>query len=176
MKIIEHLEFLEGLITEYEERARGKSIAAKIRAAAKQKARETLRRVLIDSRTKPRLYGQSNCSNLADVVGRVVESYFCACYVNINFPKPTRRGPFIDIDHIRKDGKLRWLEEPQSGPEDPAFQRQPFKLQDIDLAGANLGFNLAKAKDKFPPLSDGAAEMLLTETEHLVYKFHWKLK
>ena len=107
---------------------------------------------------------------------RVAESYFCACYVNINFSKPARRGPFIDIDHIRKDGKLRWLEESQSGPEDPAFQRQPFKLQDIDLAGANLGFNMAKAKDIFPPLSDGAAEMLLTETEHLVYKFHWELK
>ena len=62
MKIVEHLEFLESLIKEYEERAgRGKSIAAEIRDFAKRNARETLRRLLIDSETKPRLYGHTKC-------------------------------------------------------------------------------------------------------------------
>jgi hypothetical protein len=42
-------------------------------------------------------------------------------------------------------------------------------LQDIDLAAANLGFKLANAKDMFPPMSDGAAEMLLTETKRPLY-------
>jgi len=105
----------------------------------------------------------------------VVESYFCACYVNIDFPKPARRGPCIDIDHIRNAGKLRWLEEPEAGLEDTAFH-PPFKRQDTDLAAANLGFKLANAKDKFPPMSDGAAEMLLTETDYPADQFRWELK
>jgi hypothetical protein len=177
MKIVKHLELLESLIKEYEERAgRGKSIAAEIRDYAKDEARETLRRVLIDSETKPRLYGQSNFLILSDLVRQLLESHFCACYVNIDLPKPTRRGPFIDIDHLRRAGELRWFEKPEGGLEDSAFQRPPFKLKDIDLAAANLGFYLANAKDKFPPMSDGAAEMLLTETDQPVYQFHWELK
>lgn len=131
---------------------------------------------MIDGDSRRRFYSLTNYTALSDSVRHLLESYFCVCYVNIDFPKAARRGPFIDIDHIRKAGKLRWLEVPEGGLEDTAFQHPPFKRQDIDLAAANLGFKLANAKDIFPPMSEGAAEMLLTETEHLVYKFHWELK
>jgi hypothetical protein len=162
MKIIEHLGLLESLITEYEERAgRGKNISAEVRDCVKRQARETLRRVLIDSDTKTRLYAQSNYMALSDRVWHLLESYFYACYANIDFPKPASRGPFIDIDHLRRTGELRWLEEPEGGLEGPAFQHPPFTLQDIELAAANLGFKLAIGKDMFPALSDCVAEMLL---------------
>jgi hypothetical protein len=177
MEVVEHLESLESLIKEYDERAGcGKSIAAEIRDYAKRKVRETLRRVLIDSDTKPRFYTLTNYMAFSGGLWHLLESYFHACYENIDFPKPARRGPFINIDHIRKAGKLRWLKEPEGGPEDSAFQHPPFKRQDIDLAAANLGYKLANAKDMFPPMSDGSAEILLTETDHPVYQLQWELK
>ena len=116
MEVIELLEPLESLIKEYEERAgRGKRIPAEIREYGKRHARETLRRVLIDSDTAPRLYGQSDCTALSDRVWLLLESYFRVCYEKIDFSKPARRGPFSDIDHIKRVGKLRWLEEPEGG-------------------------------------------------------------
>jgi hypothetical protein len=96
--------------------------------------------------------------------------------LSIDFPKPARRGPFIDIDHIRKTGKVRWFEESQGGLEDSAFQRPSSTLHDVYLGAANLGLELANAKELFPPLSDGAAEILLAETDHPIYQFHWELK
>lgn len=61
MKIVKHLEPLESIIKEYEERAgRSKSIGTEIRADVKHKTQETLRRVLIDGDSKSRFYGLTN--------------------------------------------------------------------------------------------------------------------
>jgi hypothetical protein len=177
MKIIEHLEFLEGLITEDEKRAgRGKSIAADIRDYAKQKARETLRRCLIDGDSKRHFYSPTNYMALSDKVWHLLECYFRACYEKIDFPKPSRPRRFVELDHLRQAREVRWLEQPESAQEEPLFQHPPFTLRDIDLAAANLGFKLANGKDMFPPLSDSAAEMLLAEADYPVYQFHWELK
>jgi hypothetical protein len=83
---------------------------------------------------------------------------------------------FCEVCDRQRLNRIQPGRQAEGGLEDTAFQHPPFKRQDIDLAAANLGFKLANAKDIFPPMSDGAAEMLLTETEHLVYKFHWELK
>jgi hypothetical protein len=131
MKIVEHLELLESLITEYEERAgRSKNISAEIRDCAKRQARETLRRVLIDSDTKTRLYAQSNYMALSDRVWHLLESYFYACYANIDFPKPARPRRVIDLDHLRKAREVRWLELPEGLQEEPRFRHQPFTFQE----------------------------------------------
>jgi hypothetical protein len=130
MNIVEHMEFLESLIKEYEERAgRGKSIAAEIRDYAKQQAREKLCRVLIDGDSRRRFYSLTNYTALSDSVRHLLESYFCVCYVNIDFPKAARRGPFIDIDHIRKAGKLRWLEVLRADSRTQPFNIHPSNVR-----------------------------------------------
>jgi hypothetical protein len=175
MKIAQHSEPLEYLIEEYEERAEsGKMISAEIRDYAKRQARETLRRVLIDSDTKTRLYAQSSYMALSDRVWHQLESYFYVCYANIDFPKPTRPRRCVDLNHLRQAREVRWLDQPQSKQEEPRFQHPPFTLQDIDLAAANLGFKLAIAKGECPPISDGVAEMLLAGPDLAVYQFQWE--
>lgn len=177
MKIAQHSEPLEYLIEEYEERAgSGKMISAEIRDYAKRQARETLRRVLIDSDTKTRLYAQSSYMALSDRVWHQLESYFYVCYANIDFPKRARPRRFVDLDHLRQAREVRWLEQPESIQEEPCLQHPPFTLQDIDLAAANLGFKLANAKDECPPISDSVVEMLLAELDLAVYQFKWDLK
>jgi hypothetical protein len=176
MKIAQNSEPLEYLVKEYEERAgRGKKISAEVRDYAKRQAQETLRRVLIDSDKKTRLYAQSNYMALSDRVWHLLQSYFYACYANIDFPKPARPHTFIDLDHLIKARKVRWLEQPERIQEEPCFRHPPFTLQDIDLAAANLAFKLANAKDECLPISDGVVEMARAEPDIAVYQFQWDL-
>lgn len=127
MKFGRHSETLGHLINEYEERAsRGKMIDTGIRDRAKRQARETLGRILIDSDPEPRWYTQDSCMALSDRVWHLLESYFYACYANIDFPKPASQIPL----HL-------------------------FALQDTDIAAANLGFHLANAKAEREPINAG---------------------
>lgn len=119
-----------------EERAgRSKSIAAEIRAYARQKARETLRRVLIAGDSKHRFYSRTNYTALSDRVWQLLECHFPACYEKIDFPKRARPRRFVDLDHLRQAREIRELLPLLAAPKARCAdvkRRADIKLRDIE--------------------------------------------
>jgi hypothetical protein len=106
-----------------------------IRAYAKQKARETLRRVLIAGDSKHRFYSRTNYTALSDRVWQLLECYFPACYEKIDFPKRARPRRFVDLDHLRQAREIRELLSLLAAPKARCAdvkRRADIKLRDIE--------------------------------------------